>query len=282
MLYSFDNATSPERRKTQYFEIAGNRGIYHDGWFAGTVHKAPWENTPRRKLAEDEWELYNVNEDFSLSVNLASKNSAKLDELKTVFTKEAIAYNVLPIDDRTIERFDAKIAGRPDLMNGRKKLILYPGSARIMENAFINMKNTSYSITAEVDLKGAGQGVIVCQGGDFGGWSLYLKEGKPSFAYNWMGIETTNINAAQKLTPGKHTIKFDFAYEGGRGKGGRGTIFVDGKAVAEGIIKQTHSNVYGLDEPADVGTDSNTPVTPAYHGKPGFTGKIQKVVIELI
>lgn len=283
MIYSFDNATAPDMRKTQYFEIAGNRGVYHDGWFAGTIHKAPWEANPRRKLTEDDWELYHVAEDFSMSANLAAKNPEKLKELKKLFIKEAIAHYVLPIDDRTIERFDSKIAGRPDLMNGRKKLTLYPGATRIMENAFINLKNTSYTITADVEITGANQGVIVCQGGDFGGWSLYLKEGKPAFAYNWLGIEATNIMAAQKLTPGKHTIRFDFAYEGGgRGKGGKGTILVDGKPVAEGIIHKTHGNVYGLDEPADVGTDSNTPVTPAYHGKPKFTGNIQKVVLELI
>jgi arylsulfatase A-like enzyme len=283
MIYSFDNATAPDTRKTQYFEIVGNRGVYHDGWFAGTIHKAPWEVNPRRKLTEDDWELYHVAEDFSMSANLAAKNPEKLEELKKLFIKEAIAYNVLPIDDRSIERFDSKVAGRPDLMNGRKKLTLYPGATRIMENAFINLKNTSYTITADVEITGANQGVIICQGGDFGGWSLYLKDGKPAFAYNWLGIEATNIMAAQKLTPGKHTIKFDFAYEGGgRGKGGKGTILVDGKPVAEGFIKKTHGNVYGLDEPADVGTDSNTPVTPVYHGKPKFTGKIQKVVLELI
>jgi arylsulfatase A-like enzyme len=158
MIYSFDNATAPDMRKTQYFEIVGNRGVYHDGWFAGTIHKAPWEANPRRKLTEDEWELYHVAEDFSLSANLAAKNPEKLEELKKLFIKEAIAYNVLPIDDRSIERFDSKIAGRPDLMNGRKKLTLYPGATRIMENAFINLKNTSYTITADVEITGANQG----------------------------------------------------------------------------------------------------------------------------
>lgn len=281
MLYSFDQPTAPEKRKTQYFEIAGNRGIYHDGWFAGTIHKAPWEDKPRHKLSEDVWELYQVSEDFAMTNNLSAKNPEKLEELKKIFLQEAKAHYVLPIDDRTIERFDSKIAGRPDLMNGRKKLVLYPGATRLMENAFINMKNTSYSVTADVEVIGAGQGVIVCQGGDFGGWSLYLNGGKPTFTYNWLGIETTNIGSTQKLSPGKHVLKFEFVYDGGgRGKGGKGKILVDGQQIAEGYIKQTHSNVFGLDEPADVGTDSNTPVSPSYHGKPKFTGKIQKVVIE--
>jgi arylsulfatase len=281
MLYSFDQPAAPDKRKTQYFEITGNRGIYHDGWFAGTIHKAPWEDKPRHKLTEDEWELYHINEDFSLSNNLSSKNPAKLEELKKVFLQEAKAYNVLPIDDRTIERFDARIAGRPDLMNGRKQLVLYPGFSRLMETAFINMKNTSYTITADIEVTGTNQGVIACQGGDFGGWSLHLTGGKPTFTYNWLGIETTNILGTQDLAPGKHVVKFEFVYEGGRGKGGKGIISVDGKQVAEGYIKRTHANVFGIDEPADIGTDSNTPVTPTYHGKTKFTGKIQKVVIQL-
>jgi arylsulfatase len=217
-----------------------------------------------------------------MSTNLAEKNAQKLEELKKLFMTEAVKYNVLPIDDRSIERFDAKIAGRPDLMNGRKKLTLYQGATMIMENAFINMKNTSYSITAEVEITGANTGVLICQGGDFGGWSLYMKDGKPAFAYNWLGIENYDINASQKLSPGKHTITFEFKYEGGRGKGGQGILSVDGTKVAEGNIKNTHSNVYGLDEPADVGTDSNTPVTAVYHHNPRFNGKIKKVTIELM
>ncbi len=282
MVYSFDNAQAPDTRKTQYFEIAGNRGIYHEGWFAGTVHKAPWEGTPRKKLEEDVWELFDVREDFSMSNNLAAANATKLAELKKLFMTEGVRYNVLPIDDRTIERFDAKVAGRPDLMGGRKKLTLYPGATMIMENAFINLKNTSYTITADIEVTGNNTGVLACQGGDFGGWSLYLKDGKPAFAYNWLGIEHYDINAGQKLSPGKHTVKFEFQYEGGRGKGGQGIIYVDGAKVAEGTIKQTHSNVYGLDEPADVGTDSNTPVTEAYHHQARFNGKINRVVVEVI
>jgi len=282
MLYSFNNAKAADTRKTQYFEMAGNRGIYHDGWFAGTIHKAPWEAKPRHPLGEDIWELYNVNEDFSMSTNLAAQNAQKLEEMKKMFTTEAGKYNVFPIDDRTLERFDSKIAGRPDLMNGRKTLTLYQGATMMMENAFINMKNTSYTITADVDITAANSGVLVCQGGDFGGWSLYMKDGKPCFAYNWMGIEKYDINATQKLTPGKHTVKFEFQYEGGRGKGGKGIISVDGNKVAEGMIKNTHANVYGLDEPADVGTDSNTPVTAVYHHNPRFNGIIRKVTIEVM
>jgi arylsulfatase len=281
MVYSFDNAKAADTRKTQYFEIGGNRGLYHDGWFAGTVHKAPWEAQPRGPLTDDVWELYDVNKDFSMANNLAAQNPKKLEELKKMFLTEGVKYNVLPIDDRSIERFDAKVAGRPDLMGTRKSLTLYAGATGMMENAFINMKNTSYTITADVDVKDNNSGVIVCQGGDFGGWSLFMKEGKPVFDYNWMGIEHYSIASDQKLTPGKHTVQFEFQYEGGRGKGGQGIIAVDGKKVAEGNIKQTHSNTYGIDEPADVGTDSNTPVTEAYHHHADFNGKINKVVLDI-
>ena len=215
MLYSFDDAKAPDTRKTQYFEMAGNRAVYHDGWFAGTIHKAPWEAAPRRPLTEDIWELYNVNEDFSQANNLAAKDPAKLEELKKIFLTEAVKYNVLPIDDRTIERFDAKIAGRPDLMNGKTKLTLYEGAKGIPENAFINVKNTSLSITAEVDVPANASGVIICQGGDFGGWTFYIMGGKPAYTYNFVGLELFTVGSTQKLTPGKHTLKMDFAYEGG-------------------------------------------------------------------
>ncbi len=280
MVYSFDNGDAPDSRKTQYFEMIGNRAVYHDGWFAGTIHKAPWEAAPRRPLAEDIWELYNINEDFSQANNLAEQNPAKLEEMKKLFMEEAVKYNVLPIDDRSLERFDPAIAGRPDLMNGRTKLELYEGAKGIPENAFINIKNTSLTITANIDVQANASGVIVCQGGDFGGWTFYLTEGKPCYSYNWVGLETYTVSANQKITPGQHTLKFDFAYEGGRGAGGTGTIFLDGNKIGEGAITHTNANTFGIDESADVGTDENTPVYPAYKGKEKFTGKIEKVTIE--
>ena len=280
MKYSFDHATAPDARKTQYFEMIGNRAIYHEGWFAGTIHKAPWEGKPRGPLTDDVWELYNVNEDFSQANNLADKNPEKLEELKKKFMEEAVKYNVLPIDDRSIERFDPIIAGRPDLMNGRTKLTLYEGAKGMPENAFINIKNTSLSITAEVEVPTNANGVIVCQGGDFGGWTLYMNEGKPTYTYNWVGLEMYSITSTQKVAAGKHTIKFDFDYEGGRGAGGTGTLSVDGNKIGEGTIDKTNSNTFGIDESADVGTDENTPVNPAYAKKEKFAGKINKVTIE--
>ena len=280
MVYSFNNPAAPDVRTTQYFEMIGNRAIYHEGWYAGTIHKAPWEAAPRRPLAEDVWELYNVTEDFSQANNLAEKNPEKLEELKKKFMEEAVKYNVLPIDDRSIERFDPVIAGRPDLMNGRTKLILYEGAKGIPENAFINVKNTSLSITAEVEVPANASGVILCQGGDFGGWSFYIIDGKPSYTYNWVGLEFYTIASTQKLVPGKHTLTFDFAYDGGRGGGGTGTISADGNKIAEQKIAKTNSNTFGIDESADVGTDENTPVTPVYAKREKFTGKINKVTVE--
>ena len=279
--YSFDNANAADVRKTQYFEMIGNRAIYHEGWFAGTIHKAPWEAQPRRPLTEDVWELYNVNEDFSQSNNLAAKNPEKLEELKKKFLEEAVKYNVLPIDDRSIERFDPVIAGRPDLMNGRTSLTLYEGAKGIPENAFINVKNTSLTITADVDVKANVSGVILCQGGDFGGWSFYVVDGKPTYTYNWVGLEIYTVSSSEKVQPGKHTLKFDFAYEGGRGAGGVGTIYLDDKKIGEGKIGKTNSNTFGIDESADVGVDENTPVVLTYKGKEKFPGKINKVTIDL-
>jgi arylsulfatase len=280
MNYSFDNATAADTHKTQYFEIVGNRAIYSNGWYAGTIHKAPWEGKPRRDLAEDIWELYNVNEDFSQAKDLAAANPQKLEEMKKLFMTEGVKYNVLPIDDRSIERFDAKIAGRPDLMGGKTKLDLFAGATGIAENAFINTKNTSHTISADVEVKESANGVLICQGGDFGGWTFFLMDGKPSYTYNWLGIELYKIASGQKVGAGKHNIRFDFNYQGGRGAGGEGTISLDGAKVASGKISKTHSNTFGLDESADVGVDLNTPVDPAYTGKSKFTGTIIKVSIE--
>jgi len=280
MNYSFDNAKAPDTRKTQYFEMIGNRAIYHEGWFAGTIHKAPWELKPRKPLAEDVWELYNIDEDYSQANNLAEKNPQKLEELKKKFMEEAVKYNVLPIDDRSIERLDPVIAGRPDLMNGKTKLTLYEGAKGMPENAFINIKNTSLTITAEVEVPANANGVILCQGGDFGGWTFYMMDGKAAYTYNWVGLESYTVTSTQKVNPGKHTLKFDFAYEGGRGAGGTGTIYMDGNKIGEGKIVKTNSNTFGIDESADVGTDENTPVLLAYAKKEKFTGKIKKVTVE--
>jgi arylsulfatase len=284
MVYTFDDANAKGRHTTQYFEILGNRAIYHDGWVAGTVHKAPWEAEPRRGLAEDIWELYNVDVDFSEANDLADSNPAKLKQMQAIFMKEAEKYRVLPLDDRSIERFDPATAGRPDLMFGRTTLTVYEGMTGMMENAFINVKNQSVTITADVEIPAGGaNGVIICQGGQFGGWSLYLKDGKPAYTYNFLGLGQTAINSAERLGPGKATIKVEFAYDGnGRGKGGMATLFANGKKVGSGRIERTHSNTFSLDDAADVGVDEGTPVSSTYKSHESkFTGKINKVTLDV-
>jgi arylsulfatase len=286
MAYTFDQPKSQDRRKTQYFEIGGNRAVYHDGWFAGTVHKAPWEDKPRHPLTNDIWELYHVDDDFSMSRNLASENPAKLKELQALFTKEAIDHYVLPIDDRTIERFDPKVAGRPDLMDGRTKLTVYPGMVYMAENAFINVKNASVDIEAVVSVEeGKNSGVILAQGGRFGGWSFWVKNGAPMYSYNFLGLEMFQVAGKESMKPGKHTVKVAFEYEGGkkRGAGGTAKLFIDSKQVGQGKIGSTHANVFSLDDTADTAVDTGTPVDEEYGEgqKNAFTGKIEKVTIQV-
>ena len=285
MAYSFADTKAESRHKTQYFEIFGNRGIYADGWFAGTVHKAPWEPKPRAKLTEDRWELYDIRKDFSLAQDLSAQNPQKLKELQDLFIKEAVKNQVLPIDDRFLERVNGKLVGRPDLLAGRSSLSLYPSMKGMSENVFINLKNASYSITAELDApkKGA-KGVILAQGGRFGGWSLYLdKAGKPTYTYNFLGLQRFTVAAPKPLPPGKANLRFEFVYDGGGfGKGGIGKLFVNDKPVAEGRIERTEPFIFSADETADVGEDDATPVTEDYKERDNaFTGKIQKVTVAL-
>jgi arylsulfatase A-like enzyme len=283
MVYTFADAKAPSRHTTQYFEIFGNRAIYQAGWLAGTVHRAAWEFTPRRKLQVDIWELYDARTDFSLTNDLAAKDPKKLKEMQDLFLSEAVKYSVLPLDDRTLERVNAATAGRPDLMAGRTSLTVYEGMTGMSENVFINTKNRSHTITADVEIPKAGaNGVILAQAGRFGGWSLYLKNGKPTYTYNWLGLNEYTVAATQALPAGKATIRYEFAYGGGGvGKGGTGTLFVNGKSVATGRIDQTQCCIFSADEGADVGADEGTPVAAAYQVPFKFTGKIDKVTIEL-
>jgi len=285
MMYAFDDAKAKDRHITQYFEIFGNRAVYHDGWLAGTVHRAPWEFEPRRPLAEDVWELYDTRSDFSLANDLAAKNPEKLQVLQALFMKEAQKYHVLPIDDRLMERMSAALVGRPDLLQGRTSLTLAEGMAGVQENVFLNVKNKSLSITAEVEIpQGGANGAILVQGGRFGGWALYMHDGKPAYAYNWLGLQRYTVAAPEALPPGKATIKFDFKYDGGgMGKGGTGTLSVNGQKVAEGRIEKTQASIFSADETADVGIDLGTPVVEPVgaEAKSRFTGRIPKVTVEI-
>jgi arylsulfatase len=285
LAYTFDDPKAAERHTTQYFEILGNRAIYHDGWLAGTVHRAPWEPEPRRPLQEDVWELYDTRADFSLAEDLAAKSPKKLAEMQALFMAEAVKHRVLPIDDRGIERFNPVLAGRPDLMGPRTSLTLYEGMPGLLENTFINVKNRSSTITAELVIPpGGANGVILAQGGRFAGWSLYLKDGRPAYTYNFLGMERTTVRGEEPLGPGKVTLKYDFAYDGGGlAKGGTGTLWVDGRAVGEGRIERTIPAVFSGDETADIGIDSATPVVEGIgEGEATrFTGTIEKVTVQV-
>jgi arylsulfatase len=285
MAYSFADAKAEDRHLTQYFEIAGNRAIYLDGWLAGTVHKAPWEPKPRRPLQEDVWELYDVRSDFSLSSDLAAKNPKKLAELQALFMEEAEKHHVLPLDDRVFERAIASMVGRPDLMGGRNSLTLAEGMTGMLENVFIDVKNKSKTITAEIEVPtGGAKGAILVQGGRFGGWALYVKDGRPAYDYNFLGLQRSSIAAKEPLASGKATVRFDFAYDGGgMGKGGTGTLFVNGKQVAQGRIEHTQPMIFSADETADVGIDLGTPVVESVgsEARSRFNGRIPKVTIEV-
>ena len=258
LMYSFDDAKAAERHTTQYFEIAGNRALYHDGWFARTIHRAPWESQPRQSLQKDVWELYDTRTDFSLSNDLAAKNPKKLAEMQALFLKEAEKHNVLPIDDRVFERLNGAAVGRPDLMAGRTSMTLAEGMDGMMESVFINVKNRSKTITAEIEVpEGGAHGTLLAQGGRFGGWSLYVKDGVPAYDYNFLGLQHTSITATKMLAPGKSTVVFQFDYDGGGpAKGGKGSLFVNGEKVAEGRIEHTQAGMFSADETADVGDRS--------------------------
>jgi arylsulfatase len=285
MMYTFDAPAAPDRHRTQYFEILGNRSIYHDGWLAGTVHKAPWEREPRHPFEEDVWELYDVRKDFSLTDDLAAKNPAKLKELQALFMREAEKNYVLPLDDRSIERLNPALAGRPDPMKGRTSMTLAEGMVGMQENVFLNVKNKSVKISADVEVPAAGaNGTVIAQGGRFGGWSLYVKDGKPAYDYNVLGMERFTIASTKPLAPGKATLEFDFAYDGGGlGKGGTGTLSVNGQQVATGRIERTQPFVFSVDDTADVGIDLGTPVVERVGAgrRSRFTGRIPKLTLEV-
>jgi arylsulfatase len=284
MVDTFGDARAPDRHKTQYFEIFGNRGIYHDGWLAHTVHRAPWERDGRHPFLEDEWELYHVAEDFSAVNNLAKQAPERLETLQKLFLEEAVKNRVLPLDDRFLERTNATLVGRPDLMAGRTSLSVYEGMTGMTENVFINIKNRSHSITADVVLpEQPAAGVVIAQAGRFGGWSLYFHEGKPVYAYNYAGLQTTKVAGDKPLAAGPATLRMEFTYAGpGFGKGGTVALLVNGVQVAEGRIEHTQGAIFSADEGVDVGEDGETNVSDDYAERDNrFTGQIGKVRIDV-
>ena len=279
LVYSFDNAGAKETHTVQYFEMFGNRAIYSDGWYARTIHRPAWSLKVSQSLQEDPWELYNSNQDFSLSNNLASSNADKLKEMQALFMSVAEKYHVLPIDDRLFERMNAEMVGRPTVMEGRNSITYGAGMKGMGTDIFIATPGKSYTMTAEVDVQAGANGVIVCQGGRFGGFSFFLNGGKPTFVYNYLGLEKYTVASSQALSPGKHTVVYEFKSDGGLGKGGVGTISIDGNKVGEGRIEKTQPGIFSVDDLADVGTDDGTLVTE-YAGSKKFTGTLNKVAIK--
>ncbi len=286
LLYTFADARAPERHTTQYFEMFGNRAIYRDGWLARTLHRAPWQTIDMPPLESDTWDLYNVREDFSLTNNLAAEHPEKLAELQALFMSEGEKYNVLPIDDRVIERMNPALAGRPDLLGDRTSLTLYDGMDGMLENTFMNVKNRSKTITAELEIpEGGANGVILAQGGRFGGWCLYMKDGKPVYTYNFLGLERFTVASDTEVPVGAATVVLDFVYDGGGlGKGGMATLSVNGETVAEGRIGKTQPLIFSADETADVGLDNQTPVAEDIgigRDETRFSGKIHKITLDV-
>ncbi|MFH0303023.1 arylsulfatase [Bradyrhizobium sp. 31Argb] len=282
LVYTFADAKAASRHKTQYFEVLGFRGIYHEGWMASTTPPiAPWNMTGKLPPVDEyKWELYQLTDDFSQAKDLAAENPAKLLELKELFWGEAGRYNVMPLDNSRIERFDVSI--RPSLISGRNVFTYYPGVIRIPEGSAPDLKNKSFEIRAEVEIPEAGaDGVLLTQGGRFGGYGLYLLNGKLVYHYNLAGIARYNVVSKEKVPAGKHTLTANFNYDGGLGKGGAIVLSVDGKAVAEGRVERTLPMRVSLGETFDVGEDAGTPVSEDYQVPFKFTGTLNKVVVTI-
>ena len=285
MVYSFNDAKAAERHETQYFEMIGNRGIYHKGWTAVTKHGTPWILVGRKTVALDDdiWELYDTNKDWSQANDLSKQMPEKLHELQRLWLIEATRYKVLPIDDRVMEKLNPDTAGRPVLVKGKTQL-LFGGMGRLSENCVVNIKNKSHAVTAEIVVleKGA-EGVIIAQGANIGGWSLYVKGGKLKYCYNVAGVNHYYVEAASPIPAGEHQVRMEFAYAGGGlGKGGKVTLYVDGNKVGEGEVPMTQAMIFSADDGCDVGEDSGAPVSPDYgsHGN-AFNGTVKGVQLAI-
>lgn len=286
--YTFDDAEASDRHLTQYFEIHGSRGIHHDGWTASTLHnQMPWAR-PRREptpFDEDVWELYHTDADWTQARDVADQYPEKLEELKQLFLVEAEKNQVLPLDDRLRERLVPSAAPRPDLLAGRRSIVLKPSMQGLREGVAPDVKNTSFALTADVSVgEDAANGVLIAQGGRFAGWSVYLIDGVPVYCYNLCGTHTY-VRGSEPLSPGDHRIEVRFDYDGaGPGKGGEADLMVDGTSVGTGRIERTIAFQFSIDETMDIGRDRGTPVTPEYSALPAqnaFTATLHEVRIDL-
>jgi len=287
MVYSFDNESAPERHTTQYFEIVGNRGLYQNGWLARATVKLPWEKAKMNSVAADDgWELYNTFEDFSLTDNLAAQYPERLEAMKATFMEEAIANQVLPLDDRLLERLLPSVAGRPTMMGNRTQLDLYPGAWDLVEDAILSVKNVSSSISASVSIDENTQadGVIIAQGSRFGGWSFYIEDGYPAYTYNNLG-ELVTFKSIEPLAAGDSEVRFEIDYDGGgAGKGATTALRVNGERVAGGRLEKTVPARFSIDEGTDIGMDRGSPVIQRQLNDRRFSpfnGTINKVRLEI-
>ena len=284
MQYSFDSADEPERHDLQYFEMAGNRGIYFKGWSAVTRHSTPWlphEVLP--PLDEDVWELYDGASDWTQAHDLAADQPDRLASLQRLWLIEAVKYNVLPIDDRRFERLNPTIAGRPQLVTGTRQ-VLFAGMKRLSEHSVIDIKNRSFTVTAAIETakKGPTNGVVIAQGGRFGGWALYVKDGRAKFVYNMLGMTEFTVAASEDLPTGSHQIRAGFAYDGGGlAKGGDVTLYYDGRPVGSGRVEQTQPLIFSADETTDIGDDYGGQVSADYAESSRFNGRIVVVQIDI-
>ena len=283
MAPSFDDAEAPEHRETQYFEMFVNRGIYHQGWTAVTRHSTPWVMQPELPAYDDDvWELY-APDDWTQAHDLAAEQPERLAELQRLFLIEATRYDVLPLDDRRVERFNPDLAGRPNLIRGKSQL-LFGGMTRLSENSVLALKNKSHSVTASFGVpEGGAGGVIVAQGGAFGGWSLYVHEGRPAYCYNTFGVQRFKVYGGEAMAAGDHQLRMEFAYDGGGlGKGGGVTLFLDGEQVGEGRVEMTVPMVFSADETTDVGSDTATAVTDDLGpSELEFSGRIDWIQLDI-
>jgi arylsulfatase A-like enzyme len=289
MRYTFDTPEAPDRHRTQYFEMCGNRGVYHEGWTAVTRHGVPWEmiGTGGKSFRDDVWELYDTRTDPSQAHDLAAEHPERLAALQELFLIEAAKYRVFPLDDRVTERENPQIAGRLDLLDGRRSMTFHGRTRRLIEEATPNVKNTSHTVVADVEVDGEldadSEGVIVAQGGRFGGWALYCREGRPCYVYNFFGLRVHTVRAEEPMTPGRHEVRMDFCYDGGGlGRGGEVVLTVDGAKVASGVVDATVPYYFSFDETLDVGVDLGTPVSDDYAAVGNeFTGTVHTVRIDL-
>lgn len=281
MLPTLRDAQAEESHLVQYFEIMGNRGIYHNGWTACTKHRTPWKVDAPPAFDADVWELYGP-DDWTQRHNLVAEDPAKLAELQRLWLIEAVKYNVVPLDDRSFERINPDIAGRPQLIKGTSQLLF--SGMRVSESCVLNIKNKSHAVTADVLVPDDGAaGVIITQGGQVGGWSLYVHDGKLTYCYNFFGIQYFTVTADTPLPAGKHQVRMEFAYDGGGlAKGGTVTLYHDGTAVGSGRVEITIPMGFSADEACDVGRDTGSPASKDYgptHNE--FTGTIDWVQIDI-